>query len=317
MAGSWGEGEREAGTFPDGATLQAGPCAWVLLDEDPVRRLGAALAWAQHHAIDELHLIVDDADAAAVLARRASAFASAPTVWQTRGRDLAPASAAPPAEVVPPPAAAEPFAAQLADAGLEVVVEGGEVRGEVLGLEVARVVTGDGGARLEAGVGRFDREAFGMLHGDLGDAESLTRVADVVRTHRRADVDPHPLNRLAPERWLRAVVLAEPAAVGAAELAPVEPAVARPNLTLRVPASAAGVDADGAPVVVACSTGVDLDLVPSGADDRLAHSPDARLLLALPERDVLPVTRAVAGSLRTPAEIVEVSDDWRLGLSAC
>jgi hypothetical protein len=317
VAGSWGEGGREAGTFPDGATLQAGPCAWVLLDADPVRRLGAALAWAQHHAVEELHLIVDDADVASVLARRASAFTSAPTVWRTRDRDLAIASAAPPAEVVPPPAAAEPFTAQLADAGLDVVVEGGEVMGEVLGLEVARVVAGDGGARLEAGVGRFDREAFGMLHGDLGDVESLARVAEVVRAHRRADVDPHPLNRLSPERWLRAMVLAEPAAVGAAELAPVEPALTRPNLTVRVPASAAGVDADGAPVVVACSTGVDLDLVPSGADDRLAHSPEARLVLALPQRDVLPVTRAVAGSLRAPAEIVELSDDWRLGLSAC
>ena len=52
--------------------------------------------------------------------------------------------------------------------------------------------------------------------------------------------------------------------------------------------------ADGRSVVVAASIGVDLDLVPAAADARLAHAPDARLVLALPQRDALAVTRRLA-----------------------
>ena len=59
-------------------------------------------------------------------------------------------------------------------------------------------------------------------------------------------------------------------------------------------------------MVVVCSVGIDLDLVPSAADARLALDPAARLLLALPERDVHPVTRRLAARLVEPAEIVAV-----------
>ena len=40
------------------------------------------------------------------------------------------------------------------------------------------------------------------------------------------------------------------------------------------------------------------------ADDRLAHAPGARLVLAMPARAVLPVTEALAAALLEPAEIV-------------
>jgi hypothetical protein len=63
--------------------------------------------------------------------------------------------------------------------------------------------------------------------------------------------------------------------------------------------------------VVVFSVGIDLDLVPAAADARLALDPDARLLLVVPERDEHPTTRALASSLRAPAEIVTVSRDWR------
>ena len=86
-----------------------------------------------------------------------------------------------PAEAEPVPVAAPPderaldLVPLLADAGATVVVEHGLVTGEILGLEVARVVTDDGGARVEVGVGRHDREAFGMLHGDLPTHAALER----------------------------------------------------------------------------------------------------------------------------------------------
>jgi hypothetical protein len=74
---------------------------------------------------------------------------------------------------------------------------------------------------------------------------------------------------------------------------------------------AVGTDGEGADVVVACSVGVRLDLVPSAADARAALAPDARLLLVLPERDAHPVTQALAARLHLPADLVPVSDDWR------
>ena len=64
-------------------------------------------------------------------------------------------------------------------------------------------------------------------------------------------------------------------------------------------------------MVVACSVGVHLDLVPAAADARAALAPDARLLLALPERDAHPVTEALAARLLSPAELVPIEGDWR------
>ena len=64
--------------------------------------------------------------------------------------------------------------------------------------------------------------------------------------------------------------------------------------------------------MVACSVGVHLDLVPAAADARAGLSPDARLLLALPERDAHPVTEALAARLRSPAELVPIAGDWRV-----
>jgi hypothetical protein len=76
-------------------------------------------------------------------------------------------------------------------------------------------------------------------------------------------------------------------------------------------AVALGRDADGGDVVVACSVGVDLDLVPAAADARATHAPAARLLLVVPERDDHHVTRALAARLGAPAEVATVPDDWR------
>jgi hypothetical protein len=54
--------------------------------------------------------------------------------------------------------------------------------------------------------------------------------------------------------------------------------------------------------------GIDLDLVPTAADVRLAAGlPGARLVLAVPERDDHPVTRALAAMLTEPAEVRPVA----------
>ena len=309
-----------AGTFPGGATARAADQGWVMLDERPDAGLGRALVWADREGVDALHLIVDDADAAGVLARRAELFRRSPRVWQVEGRSLRPAVPVDPPPALEPPAVARAQAALLHGAGVEVVVERGEIRGEVLGLEVARVVVDEGDgtaepvARIEVGVGRHDRDAFAMLHGEVPTAEALAGVVDKVRRHRASDAEAHPLGRLAAERWLRSLVMADPDAIGARQLAPAEPTIARDGVKDVAPAVAFGEGPDGAAVVVACSVGIDLDLVPSAADARRALHPEARLVVVVPERDAHPVTRRLVDALVSPAELHAVPGDWRHGL---
>lgn len=243
-----------------------------------------------------------------MLARRAQAFADPPVVGRVEGREVRPADPEPLAPPPPPPPGALDLAPALVAAGADVVVEHGVVCGEVLGLEIARIVESDGELRIEAGVGRHDREAFAMVHGSLPTADALAAVIGTVRRARTAGGADHPLHRLAPERWLREVLLRRPDLVGLSSLDRHEGPAPRPNVKDRWPAVAVG---DGA--VVVCSVGVDLDLVPFAADARLAATGghDARLLLVVPERDAHPVTRALAASLRNPAEVVTVPDGWR------
>ncbi|HZQ26654.1 MAG TPA: hypothetical protein VFA94_03045, partial [Acidimicrobiales bacterium] len=115
---------------------------------------------------------------------------------------------------------------------------------------------------------------------------------------------------LAAARWLRAVVCADPSLVGvspSAGLRPVSPPLLRGDLRVPHPAAAVGED-----VVVVCSTGIDVDVVPTGADVRLRDAaPDTRLVVVLPEPDAHPVVRDLAAALAHPADVVTVPPEWR------
>jgi hypothetical protein len=301
--------------FAGGAALIAGSSAWLLLDADPLTSLGPALVWADRRGIDDVHLIVERDEGA--VARRAQLFDPAPTVWTVDGTSLDPAVPGP----APAAAAAEPapdLAALLVDTDLEVLVEDGLVRGEILGLEVARIVHGVStlgipldAPLLEVGVGQADRELTSMLHGAMDPIDQLARVSEIVRAQRQVGAEPHPLNQLVPERWMRARLVADPARIGLARLRAVPAVIPRANLRDKGIAVAVGEDLAGAPVVVACSVGIDLDLVPAAADTRLAVAPDAELLLVVPERDAHPVTVALAARLTRPARVVALPGDWR------
>ncbi len=300
----------ETGSFAGGATRRRGSIGWVLVEEQPARALGPALAWGRQREVTDLHVLVDDH--AGLLARRAEAFVVPPSVWLITGAELEPAHPVEVADPVVPPAAAMAAAELMREHGLEVVVDHGEVVGEILGLEVARVIVDEqGDAHVEAGVGRHDREAFAMMNEGVAPADALASVIATVTQHRRADAEPHPLNRLAAPRWLRSVLVAEPARVGAVELYPVEGVLPRVTVKDSSPAAAVGVDEGGEPVVVVASTGIDLDLVPTAADLRTTYAPDARLVLVVPERDAHPVTHALAAALDHPAEVVGLPGDWR------
>jgi hypothetical protein len=302
------EGEFTVGSWPPGAALLREREAWILVEDDPHRALGRALAWARQHDAARLHLLAERETG--LLARRAGWFAQPPSVWHVEGRRLI--------EAVPEPFRARPeidpelaaFRALIEEGGAEPVEEHGVLAGEVEGLEVCRAVRDryTGVCRLEVGVGAHDREAFQMLHGDVPTATSLHRIVLTVAQYRAPGADPHPLNRLGAERAVRARVIRQPDLVGAAALAVAPPPVPRPNLKDPIPCVATGVDADGRPVVVVCSTGIDLDLVPFAADARAALGPaDARLVIAVPARDAVPVTRALAAALAHPAEVVALA----------
>jgi hypothetical protein len=305
----------EPAVFPGGAALVDDSSAWLLLDVDPLTALGPAMVWADRQGATEVTLIVDsDAE---VIARRAALFRDPPSVLAVVGTATETVEPAPTSvhEAAP---SAPALAELLVDADLEVVVEDGIVRGEVRGLEVARIVHGTTTSgtpidepMLEVGVGEADREMTALVHAGMPPLDQLTRVRDIVLEHRRPGAERHPLNQLAPERWLRSVLVRDPGQIGCTDLRSAPPTVPRPNLRDPAVAIAQGHDESGDAVVVACSVGVLLDFVPAAADARAALSPDARLLLAVPQRDAHPVTEALAARLRHPAELVSVDDDWR------
>lgn len=293
-----------------------GRIGWVLPDGRARASLGPALAWARQAEVTTLHVVVDEPEAAGVLARQATSFAPAPTVWGVEDTTLVRAVPLPLPEVMPPPEAPD-LEVCLVEAGLELVAGDGVLLGEVLGLEVARIVAGeDGEPVLEVGIGRFDREVGAMTHGHLPPEERLARVVEMVAEHRRPGAPPHPLNQLVPERWLRSVLVNDPGLVGSPLLHPVSSARDRGNLLEMGRATAVGIDRVGDPLVVVCSTGVDLDLVPGAADDRVLHVEEGRLLIVVPARDALPVTQALGCQLFDRAEVVPLDGEWRIPWSA-
>jgi hypothetical protein len=307
----------EPSDLPGGAALRDADSgqAWVLIDDAVVSRFGAALAWAWRHGVGELHVLVEAAvpggpgGASGVMARRAGAMAHPPAVWDVRGRGLTEAA---PAEggIDDRPSDVEAGAVYrelLVAHGAEPVFEHGVLRGEVLGLEVARVV----GGQLQVGVGRHDRLARAEMHPDQDLGQALDEAVLAVRSRRRPGEARHPANTLARGRWLRSIVCARPELAGAGDLRPVAPPLPWFDLPEAGAAPACGTSLDGnTPVVVVCSVGVDLDLIPTAADSRLIHRPDAHLVVVVPERDDLPVTRGLAGSLAAPAEVRVVPRTW-------
>jgi len=291
--------------FGRGAALVDEQTAWVLLDEAPERSLGAALAWSLRRSGVEEVAIVTEASSG-VLARRAALFDTPIAVWHAVDRVLVPAVPEP----YPDRAAVEPaheeFRAMIAEAGADPIDEHGVLVGEVRGLEVCRVVTDatTGVVRLEVGVGIHDREAFLMLHGARPTTSALREVVEVVQRHRTLGTDPHPLNRLGAERFLRWSSIAEPHRLGLRHLRAAAPPVPRRNVKDPVPCVAIGEAGDGSSVIAVYSTGIDLDLVPFAVDARAFHDPTAALLLVVPERDASPVTRSLAAAAPGSIDLV-------------
>jgi hypothetical protein len=311
--------------------------------------VAGAILWADRQGASRVRLIVDEPDrsavptdgssaavpsagssavvpsagSSAVDARRwASRFAVPTEVFAREGADAVPVDAErgdaervgdPPAE----PTVDDPtLRTLLSAAGLEVVEEHGVVTGELLGLEVARLVVwpessgGDGLVHVETGVGRFDRDATAAVRADEPPDAALRRVVAQVGAHRRVEDPTHPLSLLARERWLRRSIVDDPRPLGLVDLEPIATTAPRGGVRDPAPAAARGRDRNGDPVVVVCSVGADLAFVPVAADTRAAVDPDAALVLVVPERDLLASTRRLAELVVGGAELVGVLPPW-------
>lgn len=303
----------EAEEFAPGAALVHGDVAWVLLVDRPSERLGAALAWALRRGAASVGVIAEAGTG--VLARRAAEFDQPISVWHADGRALLPGVAEPLVTPADPPPHHDEFRDLIVAGGAEPVVEHGVLVGEVRGLEVCRVVDDPhlDTTRLEVGVGAHDREAFQMLHGDVPAVDSLARIVDTVREHRRVGAPQHPLNRLAAERFVRWRLIDEPSLVDMVTVIVAPPPVPRVNLKDPVPCTAIGIDAAGRRSVIVCTSGVDLDVIPYAADARLAAEAaepgvgeGSPLVVVSPARDRFAITEELAARLARPAELRSV-----------
>ena len=277
------------------------------------------MAWAIRHDADALHVVAESGTG--TLARRAGEFTIPISVWHAEGRLLLPAIAEP----VGAPVAADVdhlrFHDLIIEAGTTPVVEHGVVFGEVRGLKVCRVV-GDpvlGTVRLEVGVGPPDREAFQLIHGDVPPVEALRAgrgCSHEVSQRRCPTASAEPGSA---ERFLRWRLEQAPELVGAVSLASVAPPVPRRNVNDVGACSAIGQSATGHAVLAVCSTGVDLDVIPYAADARLAATVggsvdaapgvgegDLHVVVALPMRDLVPLTHDLAARLVQSVELVPV-----------
>ena len=307
-----GDGAGES--LPFGPVVRDGAGAWAMID-DPAALVGAVV-WARRGGMARLDVVVEETDETdpIAVAGRAQVLADPEIrVWQaTEGGPAAVAPPEPPPAVAPPvaPPAAEPLMAVLREHGVEPVVEDDAIVGEIAGLEVARIQLDGDEPTLSVGVGQFDRDLNDMLVDAEGTepAVQLAAAARAVRRHRRPEAAPHPLNRLRRERWLRAMILADPGLVGCDRLIAVPPL---PVDGLRSPSPAPALEAGDAPTVAVCSSGVDPSLALTAATLRLRYAPGARLVLVVPAVDDYPVTRELAAALRAPVEVQPVAAPWR------
>ena len=306
-----------SGPFGAGAVVLGvdGTAGFLVEDAGP-RSLGGTVVWAVRNGAERVVVIVDASPAiAARLAREATWFELSIAVERIEGTTATLVLPAPFDRVEPEPplpsAISELIAeaaavAEAAGADIRTVVEHGVTRVELRGLEVARVVDGAEGPVLEVGVGRFDREISAMMFSNVPTAEALTKAVEMVARYRAPGTTPHPLRDLVPERWLRELVLADPASVGAISLQRAETTVRIDSLRDPQPAAALGVSTDGEPIVVVCTSGVDLDVVPLAADTRAHLAPDAGLVIAAPARNLLDAVRATGDRLLSPPRFVAV-----------
>lgn len=244
-------------------------------------------------------------EGAATCAMRASLLDPPSTVWAVDGTDV---QRAVPVEVSPADAPSElvPELRGLLDRpNVRIVDEFGVLTAECRGVEVARVSGTGADQRIDVGVGAYDQGAYATMNPGRSPGDSLDDVVSQVLQHRQRGAEPHPLNRLVRERWLREELVQHPERLGLTRVVPVAGHRARDGLRDVVPAFAVGDD----DVLIACSVGIDLDLVPAAAEVAARESLD-EIVFVLPARDRHRATTDLAQRLRCRHRFVDADEPW-------
>ncbi|MGB3411426.1 MAG: hypothetical protein WBA45_09510 [Microthrixaceae bacterium] len=312
-----GEGASEPEARGALTVMTDGARAYGLIEMGGPGPVASAVLWARRNGCAELVLFVDEA--ASTGARFASYFSSGDvrvSVLEVAGSTASAVVAEPAPATIPAPIVPHDLIDVLRAQQLEVVAEHGVIRGELLGLEVARLVRwpaangGDDELHLEAGVGRFDRDAVAAVNADMSPEDALGRTLEVVRKHRYSGAPVHPLQLLSRERWLRVSLLADPGRVGAKRLEAVAMTTEAPGMRDPHPAAAYGEHRDGQSLIAVCSTGINMATVPLAADLRAALDPSADLVILVPERDRHSATVELAAMLEGRVEVLGTEVDW-------
>ena len=291
--------------FPFGAGLTHEHRGALYVTRDHIRTIGPTLLWMQKHHLTEVDLVIEGD--AGIPARRAQSLTCNLRVWQMLNGTLQPAQPAPHLPKIQPPDSHEQFTSLIQQCGADVVREHGILTGEVLGLEVCRVVDTPEGPKLEIGVGAHDRETFQLVNAHRTIEESLTQVVATVTQYRAPGAEPHPLNRLAPERRLRHHILNNPHLVNATALQPAEPPVIRHNLLDASACIAQGTTTSNEPLIVAITATVDVDIVTFAIDAQLREHPQAHITIATYAGNLTPSLRKIADTAARPIGFVDLS----------
>jgi hypothetical protein len=281
--------------FAYGAGLVSGTRGALYVTREHIRSIGPTLLWMLKHQLTEIDLVIEGDGG--IPARRAQALTCGLRVWQLQNGKLERAQPTPHLPKVEVPQSHEQFAATIQNCGALPVREHGVLTGEVLGLEVCRVVDTQDGPRLEVGVGAIDRETFQLVNSHRTIEDSLTEVVGIVRAHRSPGAPHHPLGKMAGERLLRHRVINEPSLIGAATLKPAEPPIPRGGMRETTPCVATGTDLDGNPIVVVLTDTVDVDIIGFGVDALTREGPNATLLVITFAGNVTSAMRQVASEV--------------------
>jgi hypothetical protein len=290
--------------FPYGAGLTQGKRGALYVVRDHIRTIGPTLLWMHKHQLEEIDLVIEGDGG--IPARRATALTCELRVWQMQNGNLGRAQPAPHLPRIKVPRSHERFAGIIQDCGALPVREHGILAGEVLGLEVCRVVDTPDGPRLEVGVGAIDRETFQLVNSHRTIEDSLTEVVGIVRAHRQPGAPHHPLGKMAGERLLRHRVINEPALIGAASLRPTEPPIPRGGLLESTPCVATGINLDGKPIVAVFTDMIDVDIVTFAIDAQLREHPYAGITIATYVGNVTDSLRSISETVARPICFTDV-----------
>jgi hypothetical protein len=271
---------------------------------DHIRTIGPTLLWMQKHQLNEVDLIIEGD--AGIPARRAQALTANLRVWQFNNQTISPAQPAPHLPHTPVPAEHEQFTELIQACGADVVREHGILTGEVLGLEVCRVVDTPEGPKLEVGVGAIDRETFQLVHAHRSIEESLTEVATFVTQHRMPGAPHHPLGKMAGERLLRHHVLNNPHLINATALQPAEPPLPRTGLRDHNPCVATGTNTENTPIVAVFTDTIDIDIIGFAIDAIEREHPTAELTLVAEPRSITPSLRSTMNHITHRVRFEEI-----------